>query len=165
MCLQGLSIRDFNPCIDRKSFNCGSTPLDNYLAQQVSQDVKRSLTKCYMLCDDNNEQKVAGFYTLSSAQVDSREFPPGITRKLPTKIPIPATRLGRLAIDVNYQRQGLGAMLIYDALKRTKNSAAASFALIVDAKDSDAEQFYEHHKFIRFPNSPNKLFLPIASVS
>ena len=40
----------------------------------------------------------------------------------------------------------------------------AAFALMADAKDESAVAFYLHHGFIALPDSPLKLFLPLASL-
>jgi hypothetical protein len=53
---------------DRAGFLCGSAPLDHYFEQQVSQDIRRRITACYVaVCNASNQ--IAGFYTLSAAQI------------------------------------------------------------------------------------------------
>jgi hypothetical protein len=41
-------------------------------------------------------------------------------------------------------------------------SEIASFAIVVDAKDDAARQFYQRESFLPFPDQPMKLFRPRA---
>ena len=51
-----------------------------------------------------------------------------------------------------------------DALDRAARAEIAAYALMVDAKDESAADFYRHHGFIALPDSPRALFLPLATV-
>lgn len=77
---------------------------------------------------------------------------------------VPAVCMGRLAVDHLFKGQGLGGALLADALTRAAHSDIASCAMIVEAKDTEAAAFYEHHGFIAFPDKPLILFLPLATV-
>lgn len=79
---------------------------------------------------------------------------------------IPATLLGRLARSVEFRGQGIGEVLLVDALKRALQNSAqvASWAVVVDAKDDEAVNFYKRYGFIPFPNKPNRQFLPMNSI-
>ena len=92
------------------------------------------------------------------------EFPVDITRKLPRYPLVPATLLGRLAVDQNYQGRGYGRFLLADALFRAVRSEIASFAVVVDAKDEAARRFYERESFLPFPDRPIRLFRPMADI-
>jgi GNAT superfamily N-acetyltransferase len=96
--------------------------------------------------------------------VNPGELPEPITRKLPRYPLIPATLLGRLALDRRHHGKGYGRFLLADALYRSLRSEVASFAVIVDAKDDNARKFYERESFLPFPDQPMKLFLPMASI-
>ncbi len=147
---------------DRAAFACGSAPLDRYLQQQVTQDVRRRVAACFVALSDG--QRVAGYYTLASASLLLTELPASIGKKLPRYPNVPAVRMGRLAIDQAFKGQGLGGALLADALHRAARSEIAAFALMVDAKDDNAAAFYRHHGFIALPDSPMTLFLPLATV-
>jgi GNAT superfamily N-acetyltransferase len=101
---------------DRSAFNSGSKPLDSYLRQQVTQDSRRRITACFVALDADN--RIAGYYTLASASLLLSELPADIGKKLPRYPSVPAVRLGRLAVDQNFQGQGLGGALLADALDR-----------------------------------------------
>ena len=147
---------------DRAAFASGSAPLDRYLQQQVTQDVRRRVAACFVALSDG--QRVAGYYTLASASLLLTELPASIGKKLPRYPSVPAVRMGRLAIDQAFKGQGLGGALLADALHRAARSEIAAFALMVDAKDDNAVAFYRHHGFIALPDSPMTLFLPLAMV-
>lgn len=76
------------------------------------------------------------------------------------------TLLGRLARSIELRGQGIGEILLVDALKRALQNGAhvTSWATIVDAKDEQAAEFYKHYGFVPFPSKTNRLFLPMSSV-
>ena len=147
---------------DRSSFDCGSEPLNRYFSQQVTQDIRRRVTACFVAL--TSSRAIAGYYTLASASVRLADLPPDTASKLPRYPSVPAVRMGRLAVGRQFKGQGLGAALLADALTRALNSDIAAFALIVDAKDDAAAAFYRHHGFIAFEDNPRALFLPLATV-
>jgi ribosomal protein S18 acetylase RimI-like enzyme len=120
------------------------------------------VTTCFVALTGG--QRVAGYYTLSSASLVLADLPDGASKKLPRYPTVPAVRMGRLAVDQDFHGQGLGSALLADALNRAARSEIAAYALIVDAKDESAAAFYRHHGFIALPNSPSILFLPLATV-
>ena len=93
------------------------------------------------------------------------EFPVEITRKLPRYPLLPATLLGRLAVDQTCRGRGYGRFLLADALFRAVRSEIASFAIVVDAKDDAARRFYERESFLPFPDQPLRLFRPMADIA
>jgi predicted GNAT family N-acyltransferase len=141
---------------DRASFNCGIQDLDQYFKTQVGQDIRRRMTKCRVAVDEANN-KVAGFYTLSAAAINLIDLPAAVAKGLP-RYPLPAFRMGRLAVDLNYRGLGLGESLLADAVEKCMASEIGGFALIVDAKN-DAETFYLKYGFLNYTSLPNKLIL------
>ncbi len=107
---------------------------------------------------------VGGYYTLSATSVLIAELPAQTIRKLPRYPLVPATLLGRLAVDRRQQGKGYGRFLLADALFRAARSEIASFALVVDAKDNNARRFYERESFLPLPDQPMKLFRPMADI-
>ena len=85
-------------------------------------------------------------------------------RKLPRYLLVPATLLGRLAVDRHHRGKGYGRFLLADALFRAVRSEIASFAVVGDAKDDNARRFSERESFLRFPDQPMKLFRPMADI-
>jgi ribosomal protein S18 acetylase RimI-like enzyme len=155
------SVMALNALHERASFNSDSEPLNRYFQQQVTQDIRRRVAACFVAVTD--EQRVAGYYTLAATSVLLAELPASVGKKLPRYPSVPAVRVGRLAVDQAFQRQGLGGALLADAFTRSVRSEIAAFALIVDAKHQLAARFYLHHGFVALPNNPLSLFLPLAT--
>jgi len=148
----------------KENFACGKTLLDSYLHKQAKQDVKRRLSACFVLPDGN---EIKGYYTLSTASVERKVLPQDVIKKLPPSYnDLPATLLGRLAIGKNYQGQGLGEIILVDALKRSYfvSLGVGSMAVIVDPLDEEAVKFYKKYNFISLPDS-GKMFLPMATIA
>jgi ribosomal protein S18 acetylase RimI-like enzyme len=138
---------------DRKSFSSGVEPLDRYLRDLATQDIKRRVSNCFIALDDADA--IAGYYTFAATSLPLTE--------LSRYASLPAGLIGRLAVDRKFQGQRLGAALIMDAAARAARVETAIYALIVDAKDDAAIAFYEHLGFRRFASKPRTLFLPIAT--
>lgn len=147
---------------DRSSFESGVAPLDRYFRTQVSQDIKRRVTACFVATDAHGQ--IAGYYTLASASVLLEDLPGALIKKLPRYPSVPAVRMGRLAVDQSFKGNGLGAALLTDALRRAVSSEIAAYAFIVDAKDEDAASFYAHHGFIALTDQPLHMFIALATV-
>ena len=78
----------------------------------------------------------------------------------------PALLLGRFAVAGEAQGQELGKLTLIDALRRSLeiSKSAAATGVVVDAKDERAAGFYEHMGFIRFPENPLRLHLPMKTI-
>lgn len=147
---------------DRSAFDSGVEPLDRYFRVQAGQDARKSMAAPFVLVLPNGA--IGGYYTLSATSVNLAELPAQITRKLPRYPLVPATLLGRLAVDRRHQGKGYGRFLLADALFRSVRNEIASFAVIVDAKDDNARRFYERESFLPFPDQPMKLFRRMADL-
>jgi ribosomal protein S18 acetylase RimI-like enzyme len=138
--------------------------LDRYLRAQAGQDMRRRIANCFVAAPLDTTS-VAGYYTLSAASIPVVDLPEDVSRRLPRYPVIPAALIGRLAVDRQYRRRGLGAALLFDALERAIRADAAVFAVIVDAKDETAAAFYARYGFRRFASRSQRLFLPIATAT
>ena len=147
---------------DRRTFDCGIVSLNRYFAEFVTQDVRRRVATCYVAVATETDA-VAGYYTLAASAIALDELPSGLAKRLPRYPTIPAIRLGRLAVDRRFQRRGLGATMLFDALERGSRAEIAAFAAVVDAIDDAAVAFYRHHGFVLFGHRPRQLFLPLAT--
>jgi len=156
-----VTIEPLGPQHDRKSFSCGVELLDRYLRELASQDTKRRLSNCFVAVGQGGE--IAGYYTFAAASFPIGELPPEQAKRLPRYPLLPAGLIGRLAVATAYKGQGLGGALIMDAAFRAARADPAIFAIVVDAKDETAAQFYEHFGFRRFMSRPGSLFVPIAT--
>ncbi|WP_068638792.1 GNAT family N-acetyltransferase [Thauera butanivorans] len=150
---------------ERSAFDCGNEALNRYLKLQARQDAQRHVAATFVLFDD--KRVVCGFYSLSASLIPIAELPPALVRKLPRYDHLPVTLLGRLAVDRSVRGQGAGQFLLVDALRRSLEGAqhVGAMAVIVDAKDQQAESFYRHFDFLPFQQTPLRLFLPMAQVA
>jgi len=156
-------VEALGPRHDRNSFRSGVDPLDRYFRIQAGQDARKNMAAPFVLVLPNGV--IGGYYTLSSTGVMLSELPVDIARRLPRYPLVPATLLGRLAVDQRWQGRGYGRYLLADALHRAVRSEIASFAVVVDVKDEAARRFYQRESFLPFPDKPMKLFRPMADIA
>ncbi|MGH9324857.1 MAG: GNAT family N-acetyltransferase [Vicinamibacteria bacterium] len=151
---------------DRKSFSCGVEPLDRYLREQARQDARKRIAARFVLCIGQGNA-VFGYYTLSALSVDVGRWPEDVARKLPRYPVVPATLLGRLALDRSLRGKGAGEHLLIDALRRSLEATrgVASAAVVVDAKDENRGAFYRHYGFLPFADARGRLFLQMATLA
>jgi GNAT superfamily N-acetyltransferase len=150
----------------RANFWCGNPSLDRYLKEQAGQDLRRGCATPFVLVSERGDTTIRGYYTLSSYGIDVGELPVAVAKKLPRYPLIPATLLGRLAVDRSLQGQGIGEFLLMDALHRAlvQSVEIAAAAVVVDAIDEGALRFYRHFGFVAFPAFASRLFLPMKAV-
>jgi GNAT superfamily N-acetyltransferase len=147
---------------DRAGFSCGQPDLDDWFRLRASQDEKRNVARVFVAV--HAELGVVGFYSLNSLSLSLEDLPEVVARKLPRYDAIPAALIGRLARDERARGQGIGELLVADAVRRILSAgrSVAVFAIVVDAKDDRAAEFYGAFGFQQFPLHPRRLFLPTA---
>lgn len=150
----------------RAAFTCGVETLDRYLKEQASQDAKKRAAAPYVLV--SGDGLIAGYYTLSLDNIRADDSPAELVTqlKLPRYPVIGATLIGPLARDLSFRGQGIGELLLADALKRALglSKQIASAAVVVDAKNDKAHGFYTAFGFIGFPQTLNRLLLPMQTI-
>lgn len=144
----------------RKNFDCGMATLNLYLQQFANQDQKRGLTRVYVLAE---QQQIIGYYSICAHSVPTDQLPDNT--KLGSYVDAPFLLLGRLAVDLRFQKQGYGDALIFHAFKITTEAAEkiGTLGMIVDAKDESAARFYEKFGFRPLSTSKNRLVLPFSA--
>ena len=159
-----LQVQPLGPHHDRPGFWCGVEQLDKYLKSQARQDVKKRVAAVFVLTPDG--RTIGGYYTLSQFSEDLVVLPQETARRLPQYPTVPATLIGRLAVNNPFRGQGLGELLLMDALRRslTLSKQIASAAVIVDAKDDRAMSFYRKYGFLELSGIPGRLFVPMSTV-
>jgi hypothetical protein len=127
----------------RDEFSCGVNDLDHYLKTQARREMETGVSRCFIAVPKSNPGFIAGFYTLSSAQVQLTELPEDLANRLPRYPLLPVTLLGRLARSIQYKGKGLGDILMADAFQRAMETAKniGSLGLVVDSKDEKASRF------------------------
>jgi ribosomal protein S18 acetylase RimI-like enzyme len=147
----------------RKEFSSGVEPLDRYLRELATQDMRRRISNCFVACNDAGT--IAAYYTFAAGSLPLADLPADETKRLPRYGVFPAGLIGRLAVDERFRGLRLGSALVMDAARRASTADSAIFALIVDAKDEQAVSFYQHLGFRPFNSRPMSLFMPIATLS
>ncbi|MEA5421570.1 GNAT family N-acetyltransferase [Spirulina sp. CCNP1310] len=149
----------------RAGFCCGQESLDHDIQTQASQDLKKRVCTVFVCIDEPN-MTVLGYYTLSAYTVTVTDLRNNFAQKLPRYPRLPATLLGRLAVTQTCKGQGLGKLLLIDALKKSWHTAqqVGSLAVIVEALDAPALNFYQKYGFQPFQQEPMKLYLPMQSI-
>lgn len=155
---------------NRQSFDCGIQQLNDYLKHQARQHAKRGISTTHVLTDadepigDDGLYTILGYYALSAAQLALTDLSESDRAHLP-RWPVPAIRMGQLAVNRQAQGAGIGELLIADAVQRSlraRETTLGAVALVVDAIDARATQFYEHYGFRRCTAAPGSLYLPLG---
>ncbi len=149
---------------DRQGFECGVPALDEYLHRFADQHRRRGISSIYVLTESVQPERILGYYTLSAAEVDGQRLTEPERKKLP-RYPVPCFRMGRLACRRDQRRQGLGKLLLGCAVDRCLKARqqVAAYALLVDAKDGVAKDFYVHFGFKTLRDAPMTLYLPLGN--
>ena len=138
---------------NRKLFACGDEEVTRFLREKAWQDQKRDLSRTMVLAGlPDAPTRIIGYHTLVMSQVRQEEIP----HDKPTiKRGIPVILLGQVGIDVTFQGQGLGDLLLMDVQARVEEISrkVGIRALMLDARTEGLAKWYEKHDFVRFPQS------------
>lgn len=147
---------------DTGGFDCGSTPLNEFLKRFALQAASSGGSRTYVV---HRGGAVVGYYSLAAGSIEHEAAPPRVTKGM-GRYPIPVILLTRLAVDLGEQGRGLGSALLADALRRALgvSQEVGARAFIVHAEDEEARRFYEHFDFERSPTHPMHLFLLMKDV-
>jgi GNAT superfamily N-acetyltransferase len=148
---------------DVSSFSCGNELLDRWLVRHAGQNERRDAARTFV---GSREGLVYSYYTLVAGQLEHAEATPETKNGLPDHFPIPVAILARLAVDTRHQGQGIGALLLNDALHRVVRASehVAVRAVVVHAIDNNAASFYENFGFRPLSETPQTLMTTLAMV-
>ena len=151
---------------DRDGFDCGTEPLNLFLKQTARQHAERGISRTFVLVDEDaaEPKRILGFFSLNLCQLKADALPPEEAKRFPRAVP--GVRLGRLAVAKEFQRQGIGKMLLIGAMGKFMEifNTAGGVGLFVDAKDQEAKRYYEQFGFVSLPSNELELFLPAKSI-
>ncbi len=142
----------------RKQFSSGQSEVDDWLRTKAWQHQKKHLSVTKVLIDQVGQ--IAGYYTLATGQVDFGDLPDDVTKRLPRRL-LPVALLAWLGVSSAYQSQGLGRLLLAQAL-RDCYEAGGTFpfvAVILDCLTDRARSFYKRWDFEELPGQPYRLFV------
>ena len=145
-----------------KGFDCGTPPLNEWLATMATQQQNKNIARTFVLVDLAAPETILGFYTLSVSEVSREGF--SNPKQFPNRVPV--VRLGRFATLKTVQGKGLGEKLLLNALEKVGELSlnAGIAAIVVDAKDTTAATYYQKYGFVPSPENPLQLFLMTATL-
>ena len=147
----------------RKAFASGQTDVNGWLATKALQNQDKHLSATKVILDES--VGIAGYFTLATGQVDFGDLPAEAAKKLPRRM-LPVAVLAWLGVAVDRQGQGLGRLLLAQALRDCYQAGQtfAFIAVILDCIDDTSKAFYQHFDFTELPGRPYRLFLTAAQL-
>lgn len=145
------------------SFGCGKPPLDNWLKTRALANHQKGFSAVIVV---HENRRVVGYYGLAPTAVVPNTLPRAIrTGQPPT--PVPCLLLGQLATDLEWKGKGIGSGLIKHALERSVQAASliGGRALIVNAIDAEAAEFWQRRGFVPSRDDPFTLFRSIDAIA
>jgi ribosomal protein S18 acetylase RimI-like enzyme len=155
-------IEPLNKFHDREHFDCGVEVLNQFLRSTARQHIQKGISRTFVLSERDYPQNIIGFFTLTICEVRSEKLPSAIAKKYPPQVP--GVKLARLAVDLQWQRQGIGEILMVEAMQRALLVAdtAGGIGLFVDAKNEAAQSYYARYGFITLEDNRLETFLALS---
>jgi predicted GNAT family N-acyltransferase len=157
-----LTIERLSSHHDRDSFDCGVEELNAYLQRYSGQHERKGMGRTYVAVDTADEsRRILGYYTISSSSVGFDEVPENLPHH-----PIPVALIGRLGVDISARGRGLGETLLVHALRSALRASeiVGLYAVVVDAFDQHAKNFYLKYGFDELADDRLHLYLPIKAI-
>lgn len=151
----------------RLTFRCGTESLDRFLQENAHQAVSKGLSKTYVAVADEDETVILGYYTVTTTHIEAGDLPETVIRRLRLpKTELPASLVARLAVSETFQGNGIGALMLMDAMARCARVASeiGGVAIVVDALNDEIVPFYTKYGFVRLEEGSLKLFIPMATL-
>jgi GNAT superfamily N-acetyltransferase len=144
-------------------FSCGKPSLDRWLKSRALSNQEKRFTAVIVV---RQAQRVIGNYGLAPTTVVPSILPRSVRTGQPPD-PVPCLLLGQLATDQNWAGKGIGTGLLKHALQRCVTAAEliGGRALMVNALDNDASEFWKRRGFIPSKSNPLILFRSIADIA
>jgi GNAT superfamily N-acetyltransferase len=148
---------------DREGFACGEPVLDAYLRQQAAQHHRDGISTTHVLVDSADPVRILGYYSLSAAQLLLTDLQELDRKRLPN-YPVPAIRMGRLAVVAGEQGRGHGEYLLAHAVARCLGlrEELGVRVLLVDVLHDKAARFYRAYGFRKATANSRTLYLPLG---
>jgi GNAT superfamily N-acetyltransferase len=148
---------------DVSQFSCGKPALDHWLKTRALSNQEKGFT-AVMVVHENN--RVVGYYGLAPTAIVPATMPRSIRTGQPPD-PVPCLLLGQLATDLAWKGKGVGTGLLKHALQRCDAAARliGGRALVVNAVDPEAAEFWRRHGFLPSKDDPLVLFRSMADIA
>jgi GNAT superfamily N-acetyltransferase len=150
---------------DRASFDCGDPALNEFLRRHARQSHDKGAAKTFLAISPADGKTILGYYSLCPAALEYARTPQ-LVRKGLARHDVPVFRLGRLAVSLSVQGQGLGGQLLLAAGRRCLLAATevGGVALLIDAKNERAAKWYASFGAVPLVDAPLSLLLPLATL-
>ncbi|MCA1683474.1 MAG: GNAT family N-acetyltransferase [Actinobacteria bacterium] len=152
----------YDPAIhDVSAFDCGQDALNRWLRHSAGQSQRRDAARTFVATA--GERRVIGYYTAVAAELHHESASPSVRRGMSRHFPISVALIARLAVDSDAQGQGVGALLLTDALTRVlaADEHVAMRAVAVHAMTATAATFYERFGFKPLADEPRTLIVTL----
>lgn len=156
---------------ERTFFDCGEDELSDFLrtkaARHMAAGISRTMVLPASLPLPEGKHQIIAFYTIAPGSIGRETLPEKLLKKLP-HYPVPVFLLAQMAVQSEYQGQGLGKITLVKALEYLFeiNSHMRAYAIIVDCLNNKAESFYSKYGFemLCHQNKRARTFLPMKTV-
>ncbi|CDX50777.1 GCN5-related N-acetyltransferase [Mesorhizobium plurifarium] len=148
---------------DVSGFSCGKPALDHWLKSRALSNQEKGFTAVLVV---HEAGRVVGYYGLAPTAVVPSSLPRSIRTGQPPD-PVPCLLLGQLATDTGWAGRGIGTGLVKHALQRCVQAAEliGGRALMVNAVDAEAAQFWQRRGFLPTRDDPLVLLRSIAAIA
>jgi predicted N-acetyltransferase YhbS len=154
--MAGLKLpRPLAPSDDREAFDCGRESLNLWFRRHAWRNQESDVSRTSVICDMATGA-VAGYVSLSAAQIERAYLPKPAQRNRPD--PVPALLLGQLAVERRQQGRGIARSLILFALTTAVrfSKEIGCFGVLTHPLDDGVRAFYERFGFETLPFDPRR---------
>lgn len=146
-------------------FRSGEPSLDDWLRKYALANQLMHSSRTFVLVEPGSP-RVWGYYSLTVASIQRQEATKAARSGMPQAYDIPAVLLARLARDEKCKYDGLGPLLLADAVLRTirMSQDAGVRVLAVHAINDKARLWYLHHDFQPSPIHDRLLMLSVPDL-
>ena len=139
---------------DREAFDCGRESLNQWFRRHAWRNQEGGASRTSVVCDAVIGA-VAGYVSLSAAQIEREYLPKAAQRNRPS--PIPVILLGQLAVDRRYHGKGYARSLMLFALTTAVRLSKdiGCFGVLTHPLDDEVRAFYRRFGFDDLPFDPN----------
>lgn len=137
----------------RPVFDCGNDDLNDFFHNDSIESAKQLLSVTYIA---EYEGKAVAFFSISNDAIIKENLPNSRRKRVLRLIPyckqystLPAVKVGRFGVCMEYQRSGIGTQII-DFIKAwfTQGNKTGCRFIVVDAyNNANTLHFYEKNKF------------------
>jgi GNAT superfamily N-acetyltransferase len=157
---------------DRDLFNCDEKQLNDFLHKFAAKHMQTGISRTMLLPAknplENGKVSICAFYSIAPGSINRNNLPASLSKKLP-HYPVPVFLLAQLAVDRQFQSQGLGKITLLCALKHLYEVSLhmKSYAVVVDCLNDKAKIFYSKYGFeeLHEQNGKLKMFLSMNTIS